>query len=671
MASSMYLETPLQDEEQVSLVDSRRSTPTRYVSTVVAAVALVAVALGGSLMRGNAVPFAAVGEQVGLDLDDSEVHVKLDITGVRYSNLDNTAWDDAASLGVDGAGNAKGPPISKCKLDQDLTPHLNGGGADTIDADKQKSAFKYALQTAVANKAKVKATSVVLEEEPASSTGKILRTTALLKLIVPSSLSASAVLSRLNDGSSLMWDIKELLTGCHIPREGDITPHAVMESKMGSSELSVVETDSNPSFTVELDVQGIYYRRLALSADLKTAFVNAIRTGIIPDGVQLKPESIGLDILDGETDADDVPYVIVSASVPVPAGLAADATMSRWPGGREGIGRAITEKLQAIPNIKETSRKEGTVGWHEIQVLPGPLRLGGIRLSYKRQVDVVMEVTGLETAEVGSATKTSLQSVLDKVKESLLAAVGKDKNVEVVFLKDNLAGATRVEEVADHTLAGDITILNNADIKKVRASVSQFSHITSTPNAAEWESKLIPAVRTVDAYFKKNGIKSNAKIPIEFATRPPKVSNSPDTFDLDLVVHGINYDAVSAQTQGAFLDDLASAVRDSLENGVGGAHITTVKSSIRVAVSSQDSTGAINVKVSIPTPDVGNDLMTFESLLDRKVIDGTLKTSLETTLRDMPGVAYLSTWTPKAISVSMPGQINDYSGDSVGEGDDV
>jgi len=514
------------------------------------------------------------------------------------------------------------------------------------------------VRTAVANKAKVPATAVEFKEEPLSNAA-FPRTTGVVTITVPSALTTSAVLSRLNDGSTLLWDIKDILTACNIKHTGSIMPHAVMTSKAGES--TVMETKSNPSISVEMEVKGIYYKRL-IGTDLRKAFADSLRASLATEGVEA--ESIGLNIQDGAMDANDVPVVMVSATIPVPAGLTADATMSKWPGGREGIGKTATQNIKAISNIDQTSKKDGAQGFHDILVMAGPLRLGGIRMSYRRQVQVVLQVSHMEL-DPAKAKFTTLSSISDKVKESLVAQVDKDDDVEVEFLKTDANGN---EEVADIT--ADAADLQADEPLLVRASVSQHHGASTAADAVVWETKLIPAVRTIETYFKQHGV-ADAGQTIAFTMRVPKLSNSADTFDMDLVVHGVDFNALRPESKGAFLDDLAKAVRQGLVTAVGGAHITKVQSQVSVAVSSQDSTGAVNVKVGIPAPDDAEQQVLFHGSLDSKTTDGTLQTELETQLRAMPGIAYVSTWTPKAISVSVPSSINDYSGDVVGSGDEV
>lgn len=276
---------------------------------------------------------------------------------------------------------------------------------------------------------------------------------------------------------------------------------------------------------------------------------------------------------------------------------------------------------------------------------------------------MVLQISHMQL-DPAQAKFTTLSSVSDKVRESLVAQVDKDDDVEVEFLKTD----HNKEEVADIT--ADAADLQASEPLLVRATISQHHGASTAADAVVWETKLIPAVRTIETYFKQHGV-ADADKKIAFTMRVPRLSNSADTFDMDLVVHGVDFNALRPESKGAFLDDLAKAVREGLVTAVGGAHITKVQSQVSVAVSSQDSSGAVNVKVGIPAPDDAEQQVLFQGSLDSKTTDGTLQKELEAQLRAMPGVAYVSTWTPKAISVSVPSSINDYSGDVVGSGDEV
>merc|ERR1719336_1225261 len=155
-----------------------------------------------------------------------------------------------------------------------------------------------------------------------------------------------------------------------------------------------------------------------------------------------------------------------------------------------GIGKTATQNIKAISNIDQTRKKDGAQGFHDILVMAGPLRLGGIRMSYRRQVQVVLQVSHMEL-DPARAKFTTLSSISDKVKESLVAQVDKDDDVEVEFLKTDANGN---EEVADIT--ADAADLQADEPLLVRASVSQHHGASTAADAVVWETKLIPAVRT-------------------------------------------------------------------------------------------------------------------------------------------------------------------------------
>merc|ERR1711879_332267 len=129
----------------------------------------------------------------------------------------------------------------------------------------------------------------------------------------------------------------------------------------------------------------------------------------------------------------------------------------------------------------------------------------------------------------------------------------------------------------------------------------------------------------------------------------PKLSNEVSTVDLDMVVHGIDLEAIFSNPE-------------SVRHGV--------KDDIKVLVSWQSATGALNLRAQIPAPD--NDKTVLEALeksLEVESQDGTLKKHLEDQISTIAGIKYVSTWTPTSIVVSLPGHINDFSGDIVGSSD--
>merc|ERR1711893_458005 len=90
-----------------------------------------------------------------------------------------------------------------------------------------------------------------------------------------------------------------------------------------------------------------------------------------------------MDISDAGKDAQGVHWVRITAVFPAPLGLAADATMSKWPGGPDAIGSSLQQSLQVLDGIEATTG--GVPGVSRIQVYPGALHLGALRQGYKTQ----------------------------------------------------------------------------------------------------------------------------------------------------------------------------------------------------------------------------------------------------------------------------------------------
>merc|ERR1719471_165612 len=148
-----------------------------------------------------------------------------------------------------------------------------------------------------------------------------------------------------------------------------------------------------------------------------------------------------------------------------------------------------------------------------------------------------------------------------------------------------------------------------------------------------------------------------------------EVSNSVDTVDLDLVVHGVEYSDLSADRQRAFLSLFADAVRAGLTTTDPGNLVKPVTDRIEVVVSDPGVKGPVNVRAKIPAPEatalvsaaVGaqNLLKQLETQLKNRHIQRDVKAALLT----VEGLRVVTTWTQEAIHVSEPGEMDDFAGD--------
>merc|ERR1711963_854942 len=111
-----------------------------------------------------------------------------------------------------------------------------------------------------------------------------------------------------------------------------------------------------------------------------------------------------------------------------------------------------------------------------------------------------------------------------------------------------------------------------------------------------------------------------------------EVSNSPEFIELDLVVHGIDYADLSAQRQRAFLSEFAAAVRSGL-----------------VAPPDKTIKHLTAVKVMID--------------LEDQLREDTIQNDVKSSLQLIKALSLVTTWTPEAIHVSEPGEMNDFAGD--------
>jgi len=668
MASSTYVESPCEDEGSLlapQLTERKASVPTGRLATL-GALTLLVVGFVATCVGSSGEPARGVDavELDAVDPEHSEVQIDMDITGIQYTTLDNAgvAWT------ANDAGATPAPSDVECVVDDTLpAPGAWTAATPPLWAGTKQDLFRFAVQSVVARQLRFPVAQVTIDEPPVSASGAgFRRTTFTVRVTVPEALTATAVIERLNDGSTLMRDIKARLSSCRFPRQGGIGVQSVFSSRKGEALASEIE--GGPAISFGMDIRGMYYQQLSLSESLKDAFVDAVRSGIVPSDVSLQAESIGLDITNGGVDADDVPYVHVEATIPVPDGLTADATMSKWPGGRTGIGDSITENLNKMTDIARVTKAAGDAEKHKIVVYPGPLFLGGLRQSYRRQIQVPIEVFNLDhDTTAGAGLFTPLDQIRDRVREDIRANIDKDADVIVEFMDpaDPVRGAPIAEPYSN-------AMFKAADPLTLRATISQADKKAALPDTATWLTKLLPAIRRSERYFKTlvPAPAGTADARYRFAMRAPVVSQAIDTVDIDMVVNGIDYTSLRPEARGAFRDDLVDAVHASIfPAGLpAGDYRETVRNQVKVAVSSRKSTdsgkgGGVNVRASIPAPTSEAETVQLMANLERDVDTGAMTTRLQNEVRLMTGISYVSTWSSDAVTVSVAGFINDFSGD--------
>lgn len=135
----------------------------------------------------------------------------------------------------------------------------------------------------------------------------------------------------------------------------------------------------------------------------------------------------------------------------------------------------------------------------------------------------------------------------------------------------------------------------------------------------------------------------------------PSVKQQAETVDVDFVIHGVDYAHISDARKGGFLSDLAKEVRESMAGFANSpAWLTTRKADIETTVSSSQAySNAINIRIHIPAPVDQHDVQVLISKLDSDIAD--MKSEIQTRVRAMDGITYVSSWTTDAIEVTVPG----------------
>jgi len=570
--------------------------------------------LGGQQLEKNGVIGFAI------DLSEEKIDVHMDVLGIYYDGLapaDKKIFTDSVEEAI----------ATKGVLDNTLTPKAVTVRPETIKSTDADLATKTPT-----------------------------RTEFQVRILVPTELTARALQDRLLEKGDLLKKIKEELLDNNIKPETNIVVHSapMVDSKR---EFAVVDDDHEPLIILDTDIRGIYYNKLSASPDLKAKFVEAVQGGIVANTQGLDGKSIGLDVSDAGQNAG-LPFVHVTAKIPVPAGLSADATMSKWPKGSPQIGIEIQKRLKDLGGCFEQVTRDAGKGPHEIDVFPSALHLGAVRTTYAIHLKVDVDVRQLNHDGVGDHPTRDIIS--KRIKDSLK---------KMAQVSSNDISITEVTGERDKPVNPYL---------RFKAEIRAHGTFATTATIADWEQKALPVGRELQKYFKQNYLSSIA-VDDDYVIMVgiQEVVNDIDTVDVDLVVHGIDYKDLSVERKKAFLNLFVKALRDGLVAGTGGdAYITGKRDETRVTVSPRDSDNALNVRFQIPAPDTPTEVHNLVTLLERNVLVGdkpNLQTHIKSEIEKMAGIQFLSTWTPHAIHVSVPGKvgINDFAGDVAGHMDKI
>jgi len=587
---------------------------------------------GSSLLHRSDQAFAGV-EPIGLaiDLSEEKIDVHMDVLGVVYESLTDTLKDEFRQ-----------------KIEEAI-------------ADKGVIKYREDEDTLVDPKPVEVRVDTITSSAPVEGTDDPGRSEFDVRILVPVELTARALQDRLLENGDLLKKIKEqLLTIETLPETNIVVQSAPMRASKRS--VAVIDDDHQPLIILDMDIRGIYYNKLSASPEIKAKFVEAVQGGIVAHTTGLDAKSIGLDVSDAGENAG-LPFVHVTAKIPVPSGLSADATMSKWPKGSPQIGVEIQQRLTALGGcFEQVTRDAGKV--NDIDVFPSALHLGAVRTTYAVHLKVNVDVVKLKHEE-GTADPTEAV-IQKKVQDALKEMAQVEKNdVSIKLTKDE------------------------DDLLKYVAEIRARGEFAPSVKIADWEEKLLPVGRELQKYFET---RYPGSIVVDEADDDHyvvmvgigDVTNEIDTVDLDLVVHGVEYESLSAEKKKAFLTPFVKAVRDGLVEGTKNSDGTpntwineqNNENKIHVTVSPRDSDNALNVRIQIPARDKVEDTHKLATDIERNVIvddKPALQTAVKANIEKMPGIEFLSTWTPHAIHVSVPGKvgINDFAGDISGHMDKI
>merc|ERR1711972_696925 len=193
--------------------------------------------------------------------------------------------------------------------------------------------------------------------------------------------------------------------------------------------------------------------------------------------------------------------------------------------------------------------------------------------------------------------------------------------------------------------AADLTVK-----KKTSGDPAIFTVNIVSAVKPSWDHALLDAA--VEAAQKLKG-DYPAITAVAAVSLPATVSTVAKTIDVDFIIHGIDASQLSPEKRASFLKEVAEAVRLGI---MDDAAITALnadkpdKDDIEVTLSTEAG-DSISVQAKVPAN---------SDPVKRDVVVGSMEkadftTRVENKLALIKIMAYVSTWTPQAILVKMPG----------------
>jgi len=343
-----------------------------------------------------------------------------------------------------------------------------------------------------------------------------------------------------------------------------------------------------------------------------------------------------LDISDGDKNNLASPFVHVEAKIPVPSSLKVDASMSEWPNGSAGLAAAVQAKLRAMTGIEQVTTKAGVS--HVVEVSAGDLEVGPVREMYATKVSLQVSMHPLKTAKAGDA---AFQALLAAELQKLAASKAGVAKEDVTFTcKDVPAGGKNVDCTGDFRAKG--TSVANTKV-------------------SEWETKMMPMSREF-----QQSVLTKHKADIDGDTTKfivlvgiGSVANVPDSIDMDLVIHGIEYSEIPTNRKRLFLKDLSGKIQTAVQAKAANAKITAVQALIRTVFTATSDT-TLNVRVQVPVTDPAQfptaaDVTGVATVLEQKKAD--ILEEVQRVLQLWDQADFVASWTNKAIVVQAPGAV--------------
>jgi len=412
------------------------------------------------------------------------------------------------------------------------------------------------------------------------------------------------------------------------------------------------EKTSIPHMQSIITVKNIDYDRLKVAdVSLKTAFAQAVQQGVAPNGVDAS--SVALDI-----SKDDTQPTAVKVVARIPASK--DVSVSTLPSG------AVQAAVRAVANIALVV-PQGANGVQRIMVYATSLKRAAVRESFERSMPVTFRIGPLEILSTSfsgpdgatgtTATDRDNNQVLidsfesqagdilqaDGVHQGTLVWEVEERNAPVVIL------STRLPALDNTKSASEIEDIWNAKMMKIRSQVQQ---------------------QFLDADVDQVLPKKVCADDFEISFSAQRVETTLTSLDLDMVIHGVDYKSIISEKKLLFQSTFAEAIRRGIElydDAASNELTADMRDSIAVSISAGSQLNTVDVTASIPTqpfyaPPVGTATAVVDTIrtkLEAQIEDAAetdLVTSLQTELRNIRGVEYVSTWLASSITVTFPGQ---------------